>query len=217
MGSLVEFSGPEEIGRRYPSGPSNLEDGGCWNTIAGQPTDDSELALALARSILKYEAYSHEQAAAAYCSWKASGPFDCGGTTATALSAAVLASKSGRESAGQAAMRAANGNSQANGALMRISPLAIFGHAMDTAVLMKMAREDAKLTHPNVVCQEANAIFAATVAHAIQSGSKPDEIYEYALALLSEGDISAAVRESLRGAAASPPVEFEPARAAGYW
>ena len=208
LGSLVEFSGPEEISRRYPSGPSDLEDGGCWNTIAGQPTDDSELALALARSILKSGGYNHEQAAAGYASWKASGPFDCGGTTATALSAAVLALKSGREPAAQAAMRAANSSSQANGALMRISPLAIFGHAMDPAVLMEMARQDAKLTHPNVVCQDANAIFAATVAHAIQSGSKPDETYGYALTLLSKGDISAAVMESLRAAAVSPPVEF---------
>ena len=208
LGSLVEFSGPEEISTRYPSGPSDLEDGGCWNTIAGQPTDDSELALALARSILKSGGYNHEQAAAGYASWKASGPFDCGGTTATALSAAVLALKSGREPAAQAAMRAANSNSQANGALMRISPLAIFGHAVDPVVLMEMARQDAKLTHPNVVCQDTNAIFAATVAHAIQAGSKPDETYEYALTLVSTGDISAAVVKSLRTAAASAPVEF---------
>jgi ADP-ribosylglycohydrolase len=91
---------------------------------------------------------------------------------------------------------------------MRISPLAIFGHGMDPAVLMEMAREDAKLTHPNVVCQDANAIFTATAAHAIQSGSKPDETYEYALSLLSRGDISAAVMERLRAASASPPAEF---------
>ena len=212
LGSLVEFSGPEEISRRYPSGPSDLEDGGCWSTIAGQPTDDSELALSLARSILQCRGYNHEQVAAAYASWKASGPFDCGDTTATALSAAVLALKSGRESAAGAAMRAANSNSQANGALMRISPLAIFGHGMDAAVLMEMARQDANLTHPNRVCQDANAIFAATVAHAIQSGSRREETYEYALTLVSKGDISAAVMESLRAAAASPPIEFTTSR-----
>src|ERR1019366_8629903 len=50
LGSLVEFQSPAQIRARYPDGPRLLEDGGSWNTIAGQPTDDSELALALARS-----------------------------------------------------------------------------------------------------------------------------------------------------------------------
>jgi ADP-ribosylglycohydrolase/fructose-1,6-bisphosphatase/inositol monophosphatase family enzyme len=207
LGSLVEFSGPEEIRKRYPSGPLNLEEGGYWNTIAGQPTDDSELALALARSILKCGGYDHEGAAAAYASWKASGPFDCGGTTATALGAAVVAMKNGKPVA-QAAMQAANGNSQANGALMRINPLAIFGHTMNAAALMEMARQDARLTHPNRVCQDANAIFAATVARAIQSGLDPQDTYEYALSLTSNNGLSPAVAERLHAAATSPPPEF---------
>ena len=208
LGSLVEFSGPEEISKRYPSGPLNLEDGGCWNTIAGQPTDDSELALSLARSIVKCGGYEHEQAAAVYASWKASGPFDCGGTTGTALGAAVVALRNGGQSVAQAAMRAANVNSQANGALMRISPLAIFGHSLDIAALMEAARQDARLTHPNQVCQDANAIFAAAVAHAIQSGSDPQKTYEYALTLTSSSELSTVVVERLRAAAASPPTEF---------
>ena len=49
LGSLVEFQSPEEIHRSYPEGVRELADGGTWNTIAGQPTDDSEMALLLAR------------------------------------------------------------------------------------------------------------------------------------------------------------------------
>jgi fructose-1,6-bisphosphatase/inositol monophosphatase family enzyme len=51
LGSLVEFQGPEAIRRQYPAGVRELHDGGVWNTLAGQPTDDSELALALARTL----------------------------------------------------------------------------------------------------------------------------------------------------------------------
>ena len=51
LGSLVEFQTAAAIERRYPSGVRNLSDGGSWDTIAGQPTDDSELALALARPL----------------------------------------------------------------------------------------------------------------------------------------------------------------------
>ena len=51
LGSLVEFQSPNEIRRSYPDGVRELADGGTWNTIAGQPTDDSEMALLLARML----------------------------------------------------------------------------------------------------------------------------------------------------------------------
>ncbi|NLX19780.1 MAG: ADP-ribosylglycohydrolase family protein, partial [Desulfobulbus sp.] len=53
LGSLVEFQSPDEIRRSYPDGVRELADGGIWNTIAGQPTDDSEMALLLARLLVK--------------------------------------------------------------------------------------------------------------------------------------------------------------------
>lgn len=53
LGSLVEFQSPEEIRRSYPEGVQELTNGGTWNTIAGQPTDDSEMALLLARMLTK--------------------------------------------------------------------------------------------------------------------------------------------------------------------
>ena len=53
LGALVEFKTAEEILRLYPHGVRNLADGGVWNTLAWQPTDDSEMALALARSLVK--------------------------------------------------------------------------------------------------------------------------------------------------------------------
>ena len=52
LGSLVEFSSSESIKRQYPDGVRELADGGYWNTIAGQPTDDSEMALMLARMLV---------------------------------------------------------------------------------------------------------------------------------------------------------------------
>ena len=49
LGSLVEFQTPEQIRQEYPNGVRELVDGGTWNTIAGQPTDDSEVALRMTR------------------------------------------------------------------------------------------------------------------------------------------------------------------------
>jgi ADP-ribosylglycohydrolase len=56
LGSLVEFQSPDEIRRRYPNGVRELADGGTWGTIAGQPTDDSEMALSLARTLIDRDA-----------------------------------------------------------------------------------------------------------------------------------------------------------------
>lgn len=57
LGSLVEFQTPEVIRRRYPGGLRELADGGTFNTIAGQPTDDSEMSLLLARTLAEKKRY----------------------------------------------------------------------------------------------------------------------------------------------------------------
>lgn len=122
LGSLVEFKSPEAITATYPDGVRDLADGGTWTTLAGQPTDDSELALALAGTLVDAGTYSEEAAAGAYGNWYASGPFDIGETTRRAFSPAAVALGRG-ENPAAAAREAANRDSQANGALMRISPL----------------------------------------------------------------------------------------------
>ncbi|RLB90260.1 MAG: ADP-ribosylglycohydrolase family protein, partial [Deltaproteobacteria bacterium] len=109
LGSLVEFQTPKQIRQEYPNGVRELVDGGTWNTIAGQPTDDSEMALLLARMLVDQGKYDPEEARKAYVYWLDSGPFDCGMTVSSGLR--------GRP----------NPDSQANGAMMRISPLGIFG------------------------------------------------------------------------------------------
>lgn len=45
LGSLIEFQSPEETRCSYPGDVRELADYGTWNTIAGQPTDDSEMVL----------------------------------------------------------------------------------------------------------------------------------------------------------------------------
>ena len=53
LDSLVEFQSEDEILDAYPDGVRKLADGGHWGTLAGQSTDDSEIALMLARSLVK--------------------------------------------------------------------------------------------------------------------------------------------------------------------
>jgi ADP-ribosyl-[dinitrogen reductase] hydrolase len=166
LGSLVEFRSKEDIAREYPQGVRDLADGGTWDTIAGQPTDDSELALDLARTLIGLKAWSSEAVAAAYGAWYASDPFDVGGTTEQALSAAASA----RSGKANAARTAASQESQANGALMRCAPIGIW--ARDAKEAAAAAREDAALSHPHPACQAASAAFVAAIATGIAGGDR---------------------------------------------
>jgi len=85
LGSLVEFETPEQIRQKYPEGVRELADGGTWNTIAGQPTDDSEMALLLARMLVERGTYDADVAREAYLFWLDSEPFECGATVAAGL------------------------------------------------------------------------------------------------------------------------------------
>jgi len=185
LGSLVEFKGAAEIARAYPNGVRDLADGGTWGTIAGQPTDDSELALALARSIVARGGYDAEAAAQAYREWLDSQPFDVGKTTRRGIRGEPDA------------------KSESNGSLMRVSPIGIWA-AGDPARAAQAARDDSRLTHPNPVCVDACGAYAAAIATGVSGGSR-EQMVEAARSEARE----ASVRQALeRAAAGELPKDF---------
>ncbi len=206
LGSLVEFRSAESIRREYPNGVRQLADGGTWGCLAGQPTDDSELALMLARSLVFNGGYDPEAVAQAYHFWLRSGPFDCGATIGRALGAIADADVANGRTA-EAARAAASRESQSNGSLMRASPLGIWGCTRPAIELAEVARTDAALTHPHPVCGDATAAFVVAVAHAVASGAPPSAIHtravEWAEAQARDGSVVAA----LRAAADRPPAD----------
>ena len=190
LGSLVEFQRPEQIRRRFPDGVRDMADGGTWNTIAGQPTDDSEMALLLARSLASKGTFDQEEARKAYVFWLDSDPFDCGN--------AIWSGLTGRHIP----------DSQANGAMMRISPLGIFGANFELDQVAEWARQDAALTHIHPVCQEANALFAMAIAHAVRTGCNGDDLYKEIAAWAKEMDVESSLQDAISAAADSPPDDF---------
>jgi len=212
LGGLVEFSGAESIIARYPNGIRDLMDGGHWNTLAGQPTDDSEMALALARTVISSGQYDPEAVARSYAFWYQSHPFDIGATTARALSAIPPLSQlpygSRDGAAADAAMQAADRSSQGNGSLMRVSPLGIWGHAMDPDTLADGARADSRLTHPHLVCREACAVYVVAVAHAVATGDPPRDVYAFAHHWAAQSCRSPEVLETLEAAQQGPPSDY---------
>jgi ADP-ribosyl-[dinitrogen reductase] hydrolase len=190
LGSLVEFQTPAEIRRRYPDGVRELADGGTWNTIAGQPTDDSEMALLLARLLADTGRYDAEEARERYVFWYHSGPFDCGATTSSGLRGHP------------------NLESQSNGALMRISPLGIFGANHELQRVGAWARQDASLTHPNPVCMQANALFAMAISRVVRTGCPARDLYDQIVTWARELNVDERLLAAIVGAATAPPADY---------
>jgi ADP-ribosylglycohydrolase len=190
LGSLVEFQSAEQIREIYPDGVRLLVAGGSWNTIAGQPTDDSEMALALARTLLEHGTYVQDAARDAYRAWLDSVPFDVGMTTFNGLK------------------NLPDHGSQANGALMRISPLGIFGASRPSDELAEWARRDAYITHPNRVCVDVNVLFVLAIAHAVAMPVTADELYGLIDSWAAEIPVRPEVRDVIRAARQTAPHDY---------
>ncbi|MCF7945948.1 MAG: ADP-ribosylglycohydrolase family protein [Spirochaetia bacterium] len=190
LGSLVEFRTSKEIQLSYPYGVRKLENGGTWNTLAGQPTDDSEMALLLARMLIKKKTYDQKAAKDVYIFWLNSHPFDCGMTIASGLQGSP------------------NYDSQANGAMMRISPLGIFGSAYPLEQIAKWAIQDAAITHPHLICQQANALFVMAIAYAVNTESAPSELYQKIIHWANDMGGEKALLDTINKAAEYPPADY---------
>jgi len=190
--------------------------------MAGQPTDDSELALLLARSLIRKKGFDPEDVASLYASWyhgwlhmeggkscnhPGCRPFDVGNTTAEALGP-VQPHDVAEHNCSAVCRSNAGKTSQANGALMRVSPLGVWGWKRSSMEVDEAARSDASLTHPHPICQASSGLFAATIAHAVAYGGTPSEVYEWALEWAQKRDVPGPVMTALQEASTSPPEDF---------
>jgi ADP-ribosyl-[dinitrogen reductase] hydrolase len=180
LGSRVEMKPAVEIAQRFPGGVRELADGGVYHTMAGQPTDDSEMALALARALVREANYDAEKTLNAYRAWLTSRPVDVGMTTERGL------------------LGMNTTESESNGSLMRVSPIGIWA-AGDPALAARTARDDSMLTHTSPVCLEACSAYCAAIAAGV-GGAARDEMFEVALAH-AKGPAHEAIKRAAKGVA----------------
>lgn len=190
LGGLVEFMSPIKIKQLYPEGIKLMQNGGTWSTIAGQPTDDSEMALALLNTLIEKKRFDAEAARQAYLNWLESNPFDCGMTVATGLNGEP------------------DHESQANGALMRVCPIGIAGARQETGQVGEWAIKDAEITHPNPICLQTNALMAKAIADCIAFGTNPTEIHNKMYSWAKELNADDKLMEILDLATQHPPENY---------
>ena len=97
--------------------------------------------------------------------------------------------------------------SQANGGLMRVSPIGIFAAGAPEKAA-ELAAKDARLTHPHPVCVAANAAYAAAIAAGIQ-GAAPEAMWATAHDHAGDSTGSQLLRQRLVAARSSAPEDFQ--------
>ena len=120
----------------------------------------------------------------AYREWLTSRPVDIGATTERGL------------------LGMHTTESESNGSLMRVSPIGVWA-AGDPARAARTAREDSALTHPNPVCIEACAAYAAAIAVGVAGGGR-EAMREAALAQLQRTRARGDRQRQAAGATTSP-------------
>jgi ADP-ribosyl-[dinitrogen reductase] hydrolase len=141
LGAAVEFMEKEEIQARY--GVLREIVGGGWlNLRAGDWTDDTEMALAVAEGVAKDPENPVPYIGEAFLRWRATNPPDIGGTVRAVFHAYDLV-KDWHRAAKQ--IHARTGKTAGNGALMRTLPLAFVYR--DAFALFMRCMEVARMTH----------------------------------------------------------------------
>ena len=142
--------------------------GGVFGVAPGQVTDDGELAIALAQALAANGGrYVASTVSAAYVDWAESNPFDIG----SACRSAFGHGRTGRALTKMCQQEALafNAASQANGALMRVTPLAVAAAAWTAQAAARWAAFDAALSHPHPICQQANAAYVLAIRHLVRA------------------------------------------------
>jgi len=171
LGGPLEFLSAEDIKTRYDEPVRDYIGGGWLDLQPGHGTDDTALALALARSMVTRAGYVPERALAAYLDWFRSGPPDVGATTRAALEG--IESDLSPAEATEAFHRKI-GRSAGNGSLMRIAPIGI-RYLIDHEGREKAALLDSKLTHYDDHAADACGWLCGVVAVLIR-GADPAEL-----------------------------------------
>lgn len=213
-GAVLEFFGGP-IGRGDVAHAMQMPGGGTWELAPGQITDDGELTMSLLAAVAdaaRTGTPPREHAASAYARWVASDPFDIGATTAASLGClrhATWAARAGEVGLADAMTEAARERctaSKANGSLMRATPLAVWGASRGRDALVRAAKEDAALSHPNPACVDAACAYVLAIASLLRAPGDAARAFDAAASWVHDhgGDEVASWLDDARGGVVVP-------------
>ena len=205
LGGPVEFRSRSEIARDYPSGVRDMVGGGWLSLAPGEITDDTQMTLALARSLTD-EGLDQDRLTKEFLGWYRSDPKDIGTTTRRALQA--LAGGVSADRSGEAALAGwASGTGASNGAVMRCAPVALRFRA-DPARLVDASLASARITHAEPRAAWGAVAVNQALAHLLAGGERGASLAA-AVAGIAEPEVRRAI-------VAAPSLRGDEVRATGF-
>ncbi|MFB6169272.1 MAG: ADP-ribosylglycohydrolase family protein [Haloferacaceae archaeon] len=192
LGRPVEFRSSESVADEHGRVTEMLADG-AHGQPAGTVTDDTEMALCLARSLADCRGFDADDVARRYADWLAGGPFDVGLLTADSIRRYDDAASPADAAHGAWADRP-EGQNAGNGSLMRCAPAAL-AYA-DPDRLAEAAAAESRLTHADPRCVES-CVALTRVVRELLDGASPEDALGAALSLAGDRDAPSGVRETL--------------------
>jgi len=160
LGATVEFQPPDQIAANY--GVHRAIVGGGWLGLApGEITDDTQMALCIARSIVERGRFDPGDIAARFVEWFGSNPKDIGNTTRHALE--LLDAGVQWEEAGRLTHEAMKPRDASNGSIMRCAPVALATRD-DPLENARCSADSSRITHANPLCVDACVTVNAAIA-----------------------------------------------------
>ena len=177
QGSLLGLAAGDAVGTTLEFEPpgsftlaTDMVGGGPWRLEPGQWTDDTSMALCLAKSLIRCGRFDAADQMSRYVRWWKEGYlssngvcFDIGNATHDALSR--------YRDTGEPFAGSTDPNSAGNGSLMRLAPASLF-FASDPELAIRMSGESSRTTHGATTCVDACRYFGGLLVGAVQGLDK---------------------------------------------
>lgn len=170
LGRPVEFKSADAIAAQHGT-VTEMLDYGTHGQPAGTVTDDTDLALCIARSLVEKEAFDGQDVAERFHEWYENGPFDIGLMTANAIREFGCGA-SWRDAGRNVWQHRQEGSNAGNGSVMRCAPYALaFMDELDS--LIRVSKQSSAITHYDPRCTYGCAILNCTIAGFLRGNDDP--------------------------------------------
>ncbi len=204
LGGAVEFSSRAAIARDLPDGVREITGGGPHGLELGEVTDDTQMALAIARACTPV-GIDLDAVIRNFLDWYRSGPKDIGVATSRALS--LLDKGVPWCEAGERLLRESHGGVAGNGTVMRCAPVAIRFRS-DRERLIRASIDTARMTHADPRATWGAVALNQAIAHLLDGGAVGD-VLDVAVDGIGDGRVRNAIVQT-------PNLQYDELRSSGY-
>jgi ADP-ribosyl-[dinitrogen reductase] hydrolase len=205
LGGPVEFKSRDWIAENYPGGLRDFVGGGWLSLQPGEITDDTQLTLAVARSLAKGGPLEMDDVAANFLEWHHSRPKDQGNLTRAALN--LLDSSTPWAKSGEIARGTCASGGAGNGSVMRCAPVAL-RFRNDRSAMIEASIDTSRITHADLRCTWGTVAINQAIAWFLDGGD-----IEGAVAAAIDGVPEDAVVDAVERAQTIP---YDDLNAGGY-